>query len=112
MQVLKRPLLAMTIAVISGCVSTGQVSKMGPDTYRVSASSLNLPNAESSVLGKAQLFCEQQKKELLVTNTVQDYQRPHHTYSVTFRCLTSDDPSLQRPTYQQAPTTVIEDRRR
>ena len=106
---------AALILSVQGCGTTGSVLKMGPDTYRVSASKHNMaggaPAAESNALNLANSYCERQGKEVLVTSTSSDFDRPFYTYSATFQCLSANDPGLHRPHYKPAPTTVIEDRR-
>lgn len=106
----------IVVGMLQGCGTTGGVSKMGPDTYRVSASKHNMaggaPSAESNALNLANAHCEQLGKEVLVMNTTADFDRPFYTYTATFRCLNSGDPGLHRPDYVPAPTTIIEDRRR
>lgn len=106
---------AVLILSVQGCGTTGSVLKMGPDTYRVSASKHNMaggaPAAESNALNLANSYCEKQGKEVLVTGTSSDFDRPFYTYSATFQCLSANDSDLHRPHYKPAPTTVIEDRR-
>lgn len=110
-----------TLAIISaitlaGCGTTGGVLKMGPDTYRVSASKHGLsgggPIAESNALQTADAYCTKLGKQLLVTRTGSDFQRPFYTSTVTFQCLSEGDRDLRRPSYSQDPTVIIEDRRK
>jgi len=109
-------LTALAAIGMTGCGTTGGIMKMGPDTYRVSASKHNMtggaPGAESDALRLANAHCEQLGKEVLVTGTSSDFDRPFYTYTATFQCLSIGDPDLHRPKYAPAPTTVIEDRRR
>lgn len=115
MQPSKAGLIIATMVILQGCGSTGSVLKMGPDTYRVSASRHNMAGgstaAEADALQTANSHCQGLSKEVLVTNTSSDFDRPFYNYTATFQCLNSDDPGLHRPQYRPAPTTVIEDRR-
>jgi hypothetical protein len=101
---------------IAGCASTSGVLPLGPDTYRVSASRHNMsggsPAAQSDALTSAQAHCAGLGKEMLVTNTSSSFERPHYSFTATFRCLKQGDPALVRPSYEQAPDVVIQDRRK
>lgn len=112
----KAGLIVATAAILQGCGSTGSVLKMGPDTYRVSVSRHNMaggsPAAETAALQSANAYCQSLGKEVLVTNTSSDFDRPFYDYTATFQCLNSGDPGLHRPHYTPTPTTVIEDRRK
>jgi len=110
-----RPLATgLLVMAVSACSSTGSVLTLGPDTYRVSASQHNLtggaPAAEERALQTAQAYCTNMGKQVLVTNTSSDFDRPLYTFSANFRCLAQGDADLQRPTYRSAPNLVIESR--
>ena len=109
-------LAAIAIVSLPGCGTTGSVLKMGPDTYRVSASKHNMvggaPAAESDALSSANAYCEKHGKEVLVTNSASDFDRPFYTYTATFQCLGANDPGLHRPNYRPAPSLIIEDNRK
>ncbi len=98
----------IAICLLAGCSFGGQVQSMGPDTYTVSNQVAPVSGgsvaAREMALQEANAFCEKQGKSVLVTNTSESYGTD---YSVTFRCLLSDDPDLKRPTYQAAPDLVV-----
>lgn len=106
--------VATVCAGLAACSTTGKVLTLGPDTYRVSASQHNLsggaPAAEEKALQAAEAHCAAQGRQVLVTNTSSDFDRPLYTFSANFRCLAKGDPELRRPTYRSAPDLVIESR--
>jgi len=87
---------------------------VGPDTYMVTAQKHNfaggLSSAQSNALEQANAKCAEEGKQLIVTNTTTDFDRPMYTFGITFRCLSQGDRDLTRPTYQQSPDVVIENR--
>ena len=95
------------------------VLKLGPDTYLVTVGSSWQAEAKDIAVTKANQYCSSLDKEILVSNIsssvshriINESTFPTHTVDITFRCLSKDDPSLERPTYQKAPSVVIEDRR-
>lgn len=94
---------------LAGCTSS--VVKMGPDTYSVSSHMLDEAGggggARTSAIKRANSFCEELGREILVTQALVQ----GNEAGVTFRCLLAGDLELKRPVYEQAPTTVIQDRR-
>ena len=98
----------------SGCGSTGGVMPMGPDTFAVTASKHNMsggaPDAESNALSSAYAHCASLGKEMLVKNVSKSFERPFYNHSITFQCLSKNDPALVRPDYRNTPDVVIENR--
>ncbi len=88
------------------------VLPMGPDTFSVSADDLNASTAKRAALSEAQSHCKAMGKEILVTNTKTSRGEARTLYDVTFRCLSTGDPELARPTYETPPDVRIEDRRK
>lgn len=109
-------IISALIVLLTGCGTTGEAMKMGPDTYSVSASKHNMsggaPAAQNNALSMANAKCESLSKELLVLNTASSFDRPFYTCSLTFRCLSKGDPELTRPSYSKEPDVVIEDKRK
>jgi hypothetical protein len=100
---------------ISGCASTSQVMKLGPDTYQVEASSHNIygggsPEAKSNALVSANNYCTNLGKEVLVTNIESGFERPFYRSTITFNCLNKNDPSLKRPIYEKEADIVIKNK--
>jgi len=105
------------LLLLQGCSigSSSNAMKLGPDTYEVEASSHNIfgggsPEARSKSLQKANYHCESLGKEILVTNKVSSFERPFYRYSVTFKCLDKNDPTLVRPVYEKEADIVIKGR--
>lgn len=108
--------LAACIACIILAACTTQSSgvlKMGPDTYSASAAATPIAGGYSEArriaLTEANQYCLQMGREILVENIGA---ATYTSAQVTFRCLSKDDPELQRPEYRPAPDTIIEDRRK
>jgi len=105
--------VGISVLSISGCGSTGDVMKLGPDTYTVSASKHYTSGgaaAKTNALQAAIKYCEDLSKEVLVTNTQDGFDVPFYTYSVTFNCLDKKDPQLKRPSYKRSPDILIENK--
>ena len=101
--------LALTAFSLTSCGlvprSSGPMS-LGPDTWRIAARSAGGNSTESQrmALDEAKSFCQSMARELLVIGTQRDQYGP---YEVTFRCLRSNDPGLQRPNLEPVPDAVI-----
>jgi hypothetical protein len=99
---------------LNGCETLITVSKMGPDTYRISTSKEPIfggaPAAEREALLKANQHCESLGKEILVTSTSILFERPVYNFTVNFQCFTAGDKRLQPPTFKSKPDFIIEQR--
>jgi hypothetical protein len=112
-------ILILVLLLLTGCPITKSsgVLQLGPDTYTVST--MAVPGAGGSTearrmaLTEANAHCASINRQILVTNmgSSSPYGAPGKA-EITFRCLAKDDPSLQRPVFQQAPDVTIEDRRK
>ena len=107
-------LLPLSVATLAGCGSTGAVMSVGPDTYMVSADKHYLSGGEASAktnaLGQANKKCVDEGKQVVVNNVSSTRGVPFSTATVTFQCLSPGDRDLRRPSYQQSPDIVIENR--
>lgn len=112
-------LLSVLVAasLLAACASSSGALAVGPDTYLVSnkrsAWSGGPEGAKKDAIVEANAHCSSMGKEVLVTN-IESRNRGNEgagSADVYFRCLQSGDPELQRPNYERAPDTVIEDRR-
>lgn len=108
--------LAACIAcsILAACTTQSSgVLKMGPDTYSASAAATPIAGGYSEArkiaLTEANQYCLQMGREILVKNIGA---ATYTSAQVTFRCLSKDDPELQRTEYRPAPDTIIEDRRK
>jgi hypothetical protein len=108
----------IVVSSLAACAVSGTVAQMGPDTYSTSAVASpargGSGEARNMVLAQANKHCSGMGKEIMVVDVSTKTLNAMGAGSadVTYRCLTKGDPDLQRPTYRQAPTTVIEDRRK
>jgi len=100
----------------AGCAYSTGILPVGPDTYTVSehyapARGGN-STAERVALTEANGFCEQRGRKFLPVNMSQPSAIAISPagYSITFRCLTANDPELRRPRFQSSPDLVIENR--
>ena len=108
--------IAGLVVLLTGCGSTGTVMKLGPDTYTVSASkhyTSGAAVAQQNAFESANNYCTALEKEVLVKNMANssEGQGTFYTHTVTFQCLSKNDPDLSRPTYRTVPNVVIENRR-
>lgn len=98
--------VVLAFLVLGGCGRSYEVAKMGPDTYSVSAMASSGSVARGRAIGTAGQYCQGMAREVLVTNVAsQDY--PAGSADVTFRCLVTGDPALQRPSYEQGPSINV-----
>lgn len=113
---IKYTMAGVALVLISACGTTGSVQKMGPDTFKVSASKHNMsggaPSAETDALDKANQHCQMLGKEVLVSNTSKSFERPFYNFSATFLCLSKNDKRLTAPSYEKSPDVIIERRNR
>lgn len=106
------------VVLLTGCASSTGVVPIGPDTYMVGGKALGLGasghDATADLYREAGAYCASQSKQLMPVN-VQSADGGVGRFpsaKLEFRCLERGDPQLGRPTMQQRPDTVIEDRRR
>ncbi len=98
-----------TVCLLISCglvpKSTG-VMPLGPDTWRVAARSSggNSTDSQKMAMDEAIAYCKGLGKQLLVIGTKREQ---HGPFEVTFRCLQSGDPELQRPVLERSPDAVI-----
>lgn len=108
-----RLLLASTIGLLlSGCSGPGVVP-MGPDTYMVakdgSFTTFGGGAVKAELYKEANAFCEGKGKQLMpVKDASRDsgYGR-YANAELQFRCLSSKDPELRRPTMESTPDVKI-----
>ena len=108
-------IMFLTITLfVAGCATSSGISKLGPDTYRMSSYYSVVRGgtaaAQADVLNSAGSYCENMGKEVLVKNTQKLFSYNANAYTgfeAIFQCLDKNDTTLQRPTYEQAPSVVI-----
>ena len=109
-------LVGPIVLLISGCASTTNVSKLGKDTYTISAYRSHSRGGPAAARGvavdEAGAYCAKMEKEVSVKNISLSPGARADNVAVVFQCLSANDPEYTRPTFQPAPDTVIEDRRR
>lgn len=101
------------LAALTACGAVAKSSgpmALGPDTYRVAVRAPlgDVTDSQRMALSEAQAHCKSMSKELMTIGTRRLDQPSGGPYEVTFRCLTSGDPDLQRPNLQSAPSAVIQ----
>src|SRR5712691_1528658 len=112
-----------TIAILGltlfGCqISTG-VLPAGPNTYTLTKHTAPILGgsltAQQQALTEANAYCAQQGRVFIPSEmTTPASANPYGptNYSVTFRCLLSDDPNLAKFRLQRSPNYIIEERQR
>ena len=107
----------LSAAGLGGCATNSGVFPVGPDTWTISTGADNfrggLAGATRSAHQQASQYCASLGKEILVlrANDSKNYiGKPVATYDLTFRCLSSNDAELQRPTVTTEPDIIIENR--
>lgn len=100
---------------LTGCVSTGEVTPMGRDTFMV-GTDVTLGSGVTSTsslmsrnLKTANAYCAAQNK-VMVPDSVQTQGVRGFTpveSNLTFRCVTSGDPDNQRPVMRPGNTNTI-----
>ncbi len=108
----------ITVLVLTGCVQSSDILKLGPDTYSISIHAAPIMGgvfgAEKESINTANQFCHSLGKEILITNRSSgpSSHLPGGTSKITFNCLNKHDPDLKRPVYQGTPNIIIEQRNR
>ena len=107
----------MASAVVLGGCSTG-ILPAGPDTYTITERMTVLLGgsdvAERDAVTKASDFCTQKGLEYVPNNMNTTPGNPSNfpSYTVTFQCLSANDPRVANFHLQQAPNVIIEQRNR
>ena len=108
-----------TLVLISCASHTGIVS-IGKDTYMIAKQQATgfpgLGNMKAEIITEGNSYCQGQSKEFQIVSTNEtkppyilgNYPRSE----ITFMCISSVDPALQRPILQESPSTIIEIRKR
>lgn len=111
--------LAITLVfttILLGCVSTSDVLEMGRDTYSVTSTADGFRAASAARESAFQMGtkkCASLGKRFMFMNERSGHTRMgvDTTTSVTFRCLSEDDPEYRRPLIERTPDVLIQDRR-
>jgi hypothetical protein len=116
-------LIGAAALIVVGCAATPGVLPVGLDTYLISVRtdeiSGGVSGAHRNVLVEANRYCASLGRQILITNSfdivlstelTRRKTSEARTVHVTFRCLAPGDLELQRPVFEQAPTSKIEDR--
>ena len=107
--------ICLFILAISGCATNSGVMALGPDTYQISTGADNFRGGESGAkrmaLQNAQSYCAKLGKALLVKNMSTGFSGNLRQVDVTFMCMNKNDPEYTRPTYENTPDIVIEEKK-
>jgi hypothetical protein len=106
--------------MLASCASSTGILPAGPDTYTLTERFAPVrgggDEAEKDALTKASDFCAQKGQEFVPNNMGQagNLTNPYGPtgYTVTFRCLASNDPAVASYHLQQAPNLIVEQRNR
>lgn len=105
---------ALTILLLSGCASG--IVPIGPDTYMMSDTGAwswsSGSNLKAGIYRDAYAFCLKKGKEMMPVSTDQtdaNFSTFAHA-EVQFRCLAKGDPELRRPTMEETPDIVIQNK--
>ena len=93
--------MVMALALLVAC-SQPKVFELGPDTYITSATTVGASEAERLALVEASEHCANMGREIMVmksSNVINIHGGSR--LKLTFRCLTKDNPSIQRPGFTQ-----------
>lgn len=101
-------------SLLVGCVSTSKVLEIGRDTYSVSSTADGMRDAASARQSAFELGrekCEKMDKRFMLVNESIARTRMgiDTTVSVTFRCLSENDPEYLRPNVRPTPDIIIEE---
>jgi hypothetical protein len=108
------PMAALAnVMLLAGCATSTGILPAGPNTYTITEKYAPIrgggTEAESSAVNKANDFCTQQGREFVPNNMGQ---AGPTGYTVTFRCLLSNDPAVGNYHLGQAPNVIVEQRNR
>ncbi|WHP07563.1 hypothetical protein QLH32_08975 [Acinetobacter corruptisaponis] len=114
---MKNTLLVSMAFIVTGCVSTSHVLPMGKDTFSISATADGFRDAASArnkAFNKATEQCTTMGKNFMFVNEsiMPTRMGIDTTITLTFRCLTDNDPLYTRPNIQHSPDVIIENRNR
>lgn len=111
--------MAIILAALSGCQTSTGILPAGPNTYTLSKHTAPIlggsTTAEQQALTEANAYCSQQGRVFVPNEmTTPPSANPYGptNYSVTFRCLSPDDPAVAAFRLQSAPNFIIEQRNR
>ena len=115
---MKHPFLLLgMVSILTGCVTTSHVIPMGEDTFSSSATSdgfRDAASARNSAFKKATAQCTTMGRNFMFVNEsiMPTRMGIDTTVTLTFRCLTDNDPQYIRPNFEHSPDVVIENRNR
>ena len=114
-----RSTLVPILLSVAGCAASSGILPAGPNTYIVTERFAPIrggsAEAQRTSLIEANAFCMQQGRQFLPTDLVTPASsNPYGPtgYTVTFQCLSPDDPALARGGKTRAPDQIIENRQR
>jgi hypothetical protein len=110
----------VSVVLLAGCATSTGILPAGPNTYTITEKYAPIrgggDEAERSALTRANEFCTQQGREFVPNNMDQagNLSNPYGPtgYTVTFRCLSPNDPAVANYHLGQAPNIIVEQRNR
>ena len=108
------PLLGALLITLVACTTTTGVMSVGPDTYRIIASSdVGIGSAQKAAYKEANAFAAARGlymipiRENSSTRVYSVYGDKESTYELTFRLVTRDDPEYGRPNLEPVPDVTV-----
>lgn len=111
-------LVVVSAIAVGGCTSNTGILPAGPDTYimtkKVALVLGGVTEAEKEALTAANDFCDQKGLKFVpnVMGPVPNGIEQPNTFTVTFRCLSPNDPAVAKYQLGQAPSVIVEQRNR
>ena len=102
--------------LLVACASHTGIVPMGKDTYMIAKQQgtgfPGLGSMKGEIITEGNNYCRSQNKEFQIVST-NETQPPYvlgnyPRSEITFMCISSTDPELQRPKLQKTPDTVIQ----
>jgi hypothetical protein len=116
---MRHSLSTIAAFAVAGCAASSGILPAVPNTYIVTERYAPIrggsAEAQRTSLIEANAYCAQQGRQFLPTDLVTPpSSNPYGPtgYSVTFQCLSPDDPALARGGKTRAPDQIIENRQR
>lgn len=111
-QIRKGVLLAIVVAIISGCATSSGVFSSGKDTFTVVETGgmtvlTTMGTLKKRAYTKANAYCEKRGK-VMQPIAAEETTTPLLNFELQFRALDPSDPEVSRPTLEPAADTKID----
>ncbi len=96
--------IILCVIILTGCAVASDVVPMGKDSYMVTAPETVMGQGRIIALKSANKYCASQDNHMIVRRL----EANALTISLTFSCVSEDDPEYQRPNFKKDPSVIIE----